>query len=808
MTTTASPGAGTVQFGEYSIDAACRELRRANQPVEIQPRVFDLLVYLVAHRDRAVDKDELQEAVWPGVVVTETALTRAIMKARKAVGDDAQQQAVIRTVHGHGYRFVAEVAPASPAAPHPHFEQQPAPPAAPGAEAETPAPAPALTPAPRRHPLALLALGLCAMLAIGLLGWWALRPAPAIDERARVAVLPLVDDTGNPELAWTRLGLMSLVSNQLSAEDRIAVVADGSVLGLAETLDWRGDLAAERSAELVDKLREVYGADYLVAMQLRSEGAALRLNLSLLGPDDRLRQATMVGDQPAGLAQGVVQSLYGDLLNARARHFNADPVSSDAFHNEAFARGMDLSLQGRCADANTYFRLVMEREPTLFAPRYQYAACERILGHNDEAEQLLDALASELRPQGADRKLAQVLMTLGVIYNRTGRLDDAEASHREALHTAGAIGDRELSGRILQNLSIVYEDRGDFQQAEEMLDLAVLEYHGAGRETLPGQLYSARANLCMDRGELAEARDYLEQALQSFRASGDLRSEAMMLNNTGYLLREMGRLDEAEDYHLRSLALREDIGDRVGVGRVYGQLSALYSTQGKYSEAVTAAKSAHAIALETHDRLFEATSLAQWATAEQGLGERAAARGHLLQAREIFADIQDRMRVLQSDLLLARLDLEEGQADVAEQAAVQIEAAAREANLNQPEVEAMALLGETAEARGDHALAVERYRAALARVRESNWEGKEAEIVAHLLRALVTTGDLQAAAPLAGALAGFDATPANLSARANYAFASGDSTAAVNLMEQARALAGTNWDESAASELARYRQSP
>ena len=100
------------RFGSFTVDVARRELRRGDDEVEVQPRVFDLLVYLVQHSDRAVDKDELQDAVWPGMFITETALTRAVMKARKAVGDDASRQRMIKTIHGHGYRFVAELAPA------------------------------------------------------------------------------------------------------------------------------------------------------------------------------------------------------------------------------------------------------------------------------------------------------------------------------------------------------------------------------------------------------------------------------------------------------------------------------------------------------------------------------------------------------------------------------------------------------------------------------------------------------------------------------------------------------------------------
>src|SRR6056300_1061783 len=91
-------------FEGFVLNPARRELNHQGEPVEIEPRAFDLLVYLVKNRDRAGDKGELQDAVWPGMIVTETALTRAVMKARKAIGDDAGRQQKIKTLHGHGYR--------------------------------------------------------------------------------------------------------------------------------------------------------------------------------------------------------------------------------------------------------------------------------------------------------------------------------------------------------------------------------------------------------------------------------------------------------------------------------------------------------------------------------------------------------------------------------------------------------------------------------------------------------------------------------------------------------------------------------
>jgi len=96
-------------FGGYVINLANREILINGREVKVQKRVFELLAYLIENRDRAVGKDELLDKIWIRRITTEAALTRAIMKARKAVGDDAHSQSVIKTLHGHGYRFVAQL---------------------------------------------------------------------------------------------------------------------------------------------------------------------------------------------------------------------------------------------------------------------------------------------------------------------------------------------------------------------------------------------------------------------------------------------------------------------------------------------------------------------------------------------------------------------------------------------------------------------------------------------------------------------------------------------------------------------------
>ena len=98
------------RFGDFTLTASTRELRRGDTPVAISPRAFDCLAYLIQHRDRAVGKDELVAAVWERVDVSDTQLGQTVLRARRAVNDDGQAQNVIRTVSRFGYRWIADVA--------------------------------------------------------------------------------------------------------------------------------------------------------------------------------------------------------------------------------------------------------------------------------------------------------------------------------------------------------------------------------------------------------------------------------------------------------------------------------------------------------------------------------------------------------------------------------------------------------------------------------------------------------------------------------------------------------------------------
>jgi DNA-binding winged helix-turn-helix (wHTH) protein/Tfp pilus assembly protein PilF len=109
------------RFGAFELDEGQYVLRRDGQHVHVEPRVLDVLFFLVRNRDRVVSREELLESVWKTRYIGESALSRSIMQARKAVNSGAAGDA-IKTLHRRGYRFIAPVEEASadgaPASPH------------------------------------------------------------------------------------------------------------------------------------------------------------------------------------------------------------------------------------------------------------------------------------------------------------------------------------------------------------------------------------------------------------------------------------------------------------------------------------------------------------------------------------------------------------------------------------------------------------------------------------------------------------------------------------------------------------------
>src|SRR5215468_8831378 len=108
------------RFGEYTLDVVCGCLRTADREIELRPKSFEVLRYLVENAGRLVTKDELIKTVWRNVVVTDESLMQCVSEVRHAIADDGQT--IIKTVPRRGYRFMAPVVClAASAAPGPRY---------------------------------------------------------------------------------------------------------------------------------------------------------------------------------------------------------------------------------------------------------------------------------------------------------------------------------------------------------------------------------------------------------------------------------------------------------------------------------------------------------------------------------------------------------------------------------------------------------------------------------------------------------------------------------------------------------------
>jgi adenylate cyclase len=96
-------------FEDYVLDTERRELRRDGAAVAVEPRVFDLLAYVIENRQRVVSRDDLVARIWDGRIVSESAIASCINGVRSAVGDSGEAQRLIKTVPRKGIRFVGAV---------------------------------------------------------------------------------------------------------------------------------------------------------------------------------------------------------------------------------------------------------------------------------------------------------------------------------------------------------------------------------------------------------------------------------------------------------------------------------------------------------------------------------------------------------------------------------------------------------------------------------------------------------------------------------------------------------------------------
>ena len=216
-------------FGDQIVDTDRRELCRNLRPVDVEPQVLDVLIYLLENRDRVVSKDDLIASVWDGRLVSDATLTSRIYAVRKAVGDSGRSQTLIRTFARKGIRFVGSV----------HTKRDE--PAAP-------------LPAPSSYQLVEPPTPL---------------PLPPLD-RPALAVLPFDNMSGDPQQEYFSDGISEDIITALSKLRWFFVIARNS------SFTYKG------KAVHMKQIAEELGVRYVLEGSVRKDGNRVRITAQLI----------------------------------------------------------------------------------------------------------------------------------------------------------------------------------------------------------------------------------------------------------------------------------------------------------------------------------------------------------------------------------------------------------------------------------------------------------------------------------------------------------------------------------------------
>jgi DNA-binding winged helix-turn-helix (wHTH) protein/tetratricopeptide (TPR) repeat protein len=568
-----------LHFGDCRLDIAARELRRGGERVDLPPVVFDCIAYLVAHRQRAIGRDELVAAVWGKTSISDTMLGKAVLAARRAVGDTAEEQKLLRTVPRFGYHWVGAV------------QEEDAPVRPTAVEATAANVHPPASARWRRHPRFLLLAGgvvlVAIALALALSSWSGPRngmPPPAAGDAERhaedtdipaaaIAVLPgeVLADRAD---AWLRLGLMDLVATRLR-EAGLSVISSDNVVRLVP--------AGTAAPQAIEALRGAVGARRLVAPAIRKSAAEWIVRIELIDDGAQRRAVQASGGDPVGATLAAVDRLLG-LLGRRVAA-TATPAAGELSLLELLQR----SDAARLADDLDLARSVITNAPAALRAlpevRMRDVRIDLREGEFARARTQVEELLTQV-PAEADPVLhARLLENLCVAQLRLGQVDAALHACDRAIALLETRSEPEALGRAYNSRGIIHARQhrheaalADFARARVAIDLA-------GNPLLLAQADANASTVQMVRGRPAEALPIIRRAGATFERFGMINEFATAVVNqieaNLMLLQPLAALKASDE----GWSLRERITDpQVRQALQDGRAEAL-ATNGRLAEA-------------------------------------------------------------------------------------------------------------------------------------------------------------------------------------------------------------------------------
>src|SRR6266478_4134783 len=270
------------RFGQFMLDLDRRTLSRANSPVSLTPKAFDVLLFLAQNPNRLVFKEELLQAVWGDTFVEEGNLTQYISHLRKALGDNPEDTRLIVTIARKGYQFTADIA-AAEAADTPKQAAVQIPTANSSLANTEPVlgsiAGEAVREAPKHWRNAAALAALTVILAVLAYASWRQSSGmtPPRSHKIMLAVLPFENLTGDPNKEYLADGLTEETISYLGrlSPERLGVIARTSVMGY------------KHKDERLDQIGRDLSVEYVLENSLRESGNHIRLTAQLIQVKDQ-----------------------------------------------------------------------------------------------------------------------------------------------------------------------------------------------------------------------------------------------------------------------------------------------------------------------------------------------------------------------------------------------------------------------------------------------------------------------------------------------------------------------------------------
>lgn len=448
------------QVAEYVVDTARYRISSHGTAIPIEPKVFDLLVYLIQHRNRVLSREELFKEVWEGREVSDATLSNHVKSARKVLGDSGELQRTILTIRGRGYQFIAPVQEIADDA------------SVPAADLPLPASTSIGTPVRSiwRVPLAIVGLGI--LIAAVVFGWTYLSPptAPAHSVQPYVLVVPF-DVSGDAPETWRPF------ADQVTREviRNLRKVSGLRVVPTSSAFAFRDDKSRDHIRSQVPDIQ--YVLDGVVSI---SGTNTLRITTEL----ERLKDGRLVWDKDyegrtddtnlfamqSQIAAAVSESLKVAIQKDERRALDEFPTSNlkayelyvagrhelDLLSHESLPRSIDLFNQAIALDPKFFDAYIARSD-----------AYRQLFAYFEPPVSLLPSVVNSIAEAQALRPdSAEAWSSLGLTYVMAWRWKDAWIALNKAKRADPTLAQTELG------FALYYTGLGEAEKVKASLALA------------------------------------------------------------------------------------------------------------------------------------------------------------------------------------------------------------------------------------------------------------------------------------------------------------------------------------------------